>query len=896
MGWKRFLHRARSDRERREELESYLRLETDTNIARGMPPAGARHAAQRKLGNPTLIREEIYRMNTVGFLDTLIRNLRYAARALRHSPTFTVIAVLTLGIGIGANTAVFSVVNSVLLKPLSYPQSDELVALTQTAPGAAGLTSFTDGLLLSPSMYFTYAEQNQTFQAMGVWTAAAVSVTGLAEPEQVRVAVVSDGTLQALGTQPVLGRWLTQSDQKPGIPATVMLAYGYWQRRFGGDEAVIGRSIIIDSRPSEIVGVMPVGFRFADMDPDLILPAQFDRGRQMLAGFGFQGIARLKPGVTIAQANADIARMIPIWMNSWSNGPGTNSRVYETWRITPAVRPLKQQVIGNVSNILWVVMGTIGIVLLIACANVANLLLVRADGRQQELAVRAALGAGRGRIVREMLLESVVLGLLGGALGLSLAYAGVRFLVANGPATLPRLGEISIDPRALAFTLVVSLLSGLLFGLIPAWKYAGPRVSLALRSGGRALSQSRERHRTRNILVVAQVALALVLLVSSGLMIRTFQSLRAVDPGFADAQHLQTLRISIPFTLIQEPERVARLQNDILDKLSAIPGVTSAAFASSMPLDGLVGGWDAILIEGQNLTPGAVPPIRLFKFISPGVFHTTSTRVIAGRDYTWTDLYDLRQVAIISENLARELWGTPSAAVGKRLRTGIPGQPLRQVVGVVQDVRNNGVGQPAPAIVYWPAFTASVYSTGPQATRTGTFVIRSNRAGTQNFINQVQQTVWSANSNLALASVRTMQDVYDQSMARTSFTLVMLAIAGSMALVLGIIGIYGVLSYAVSQRRREIGIRLALGAQPGELKTMFVRHGLVLASMGVAIGLGAAAGLTRLMSSLLFGIKPLDPLTYAVGAMLLGLAAALASYLPARRAAAVDPVEALKAE
>jgi predicted permease len=896
MSWSRFLHRANSDRERHEEIESYVQIETDANIARGMPPEDARHAANKKLGNSTLIREEIYRMNTMSFLDTIARNLRYALRALRHNPTFTVIAILTLGIGIGANTAVFSVVNSVLLKPLSYPKSEELVALTQTAPGAAGLTSFVDGLLLSTSMYFTYAEQNRTFQALGVWTAATVSVTGLAEPEQVRVAVVSDGTLQTLGTQPILGRWLTPSDQKPASPATVMLGYGYWQRRFGGDKSVTGRSIIIDSRPTEIVGVMPAGFRFADTSVELILPAQFDRSRQILAGFGFQGIARLKPGMTIAQADADIARMIPIWMNSWSNGPGTNPRVYETWKITPALRPLKQQVIGNISNVLWVVMGTIGLVMLIACANVANLLLVRADARQQELAVRAALGAGWGRIARELLLESVLLGLLGGVLGLGLAYAGVQFLVANGPATLPRLGEISIDPRALAFTLLVSLLSGLLFGFIPALKYAGPRVSFALRGGGRTSSQSRERHRTRHILVVAQVALALVLLVGSGLMIRTFQSLRAVDPGFADAQHLQTLRIAIPFTLITEPERVVRLQNDILDKLSAIPGVTSAGFASSMPLDGLVGGWDAVYPEGQNPRDGDVPPMRLWKFVSPGVFQTAATRLVAGRDYTWADLYDHRQVVILSENLARELWGEPHKAVGQRIRTLVPGAQFREVVGVVQDVRNNGVDQPAPAIVYWPAFTMDPYSSNPRITRTATFVIRSDRAGTQSFLNQVQQAVWSANSNLALASMRTMQDIYDQSMARTSFTLVMLAIAGSMALVLGIIGIYGVLSYAVSQRRREIGIRLALGAQPGELKRMFVRHGLVLAGIGVAIGLSAAAGLTRLMSSLLFGIKPLDPLTYAAGALLLGLAAALASYLPARRAAAVDPVEALKAE
>jgi predicted permease len=495
-----------------------------------------------------------------------------------------------------------------------------------------------------------------------------------------------------------------------------------------------------------------------------------------------------------------------------------------------------------------------------------------------------------------LLLESVLLGLMGGTLGWGLAYAGLRFLVALGPATLPRLGEISLDARALAFAVVVSLLSGLLFGLIPALKYAGPKVSLTLRSGGRTLSHSRERHRARNILVIGQIALALVLLVSSGLMIRTFQSLRTVEPGFTHAEQIQTMRIAIPASLIQEPERVARTQNDIVDKLAAIPGVTFVAFASGAPMETIVPNWDGLYAEGTEYRNDEGSPIRLFKNVSPGFFAAAGTRLIAGRDYTWTDLQDRRPVVMISDNLARELWGSSSAAVGKRVRSS-PLSTWREVIGVVQDVRDNGVHEPAPATVYWPSILESPYQPGQMAViRTATFAIRSSRTGTESFLYQVRQAVWSVNSSLPVASVQTQQDIYSHSMARTSFTLVMLAIAGSMALVLGIIGIYGVLSYAVSQRRREIGIRLALGAQPGELKSMFVRHGLVLASIGVAIGLVAAAGLTRLMSSLLFGIKPLDPLTYAGGALLLGLAAVLASYLPARRASAVDPVEALKAE
>ncbi len=889
----RFFRRARWDRERLAEIESYVQIETDENIARGMPEGEARTAAQRKFGNSTLVREEIYRMNTIDFWDNLARDLRHGARMLRKQPMFSAVALLTLAIGIGANTAVFSVVNSVLLKPLPYPNAEELVSLRQTAPGAAGLASFASGLRLSPSMYFTYAEHNRAFRSLGIGISGTANVTGLAEPEQVRTILVSDGVLQTLGVSPIAGRWLSRADQDPHGPESVMLGYGYWQRRFAGARSAIGRTITVDARPREIVGVMPPGFRIMTADPDLIVPFAFDRSKLILAGFGYQGIARLKPGVTIPQANADITRMLPIWMDSWSNGPHTNSRFYENWRITPAIRPLKQEVIGNVASVLWVVMATIAIVMLIACANVANLLLVRADGRQQELAVRAALGASRARIVRELLVESLLLGLLGGVLSVALAYGGLRLLVAIGPANLPRLSEIFLDARALAFTLALSLLSGLLFGSIPALKYAGPRIALALRSAGRTASISRERHHSRNLLVIAQMAMAVVLLVGAGLMIRTFDALRTVQPGFTDAKHLETIRISIPASLVAEPQRVTRIQNEIADKLAAIPGVISVGFASVMPMEGLQPNWNMIFAEGHNYK-GEIPPLRLFKNVSPGFFHTTGTKLVAGRELTWTDVYQQRRQALVSENLARELWGSPSNAVGKRFREF---SDLWEVAGVVENVRENGVDAPAPAIVYWPPLMQDLYGPGkPDAVRGVTFAIRSDRAGTESLLSAMRQAVWSVNPSLPLASIRTMQEIFSESMARTSFTLVMLAIAASMALVLGIVGIYGVISYGVSQRRREIGVRLALGAQQSALKGMFVRSGLGLAASGVAIGLLVAAGLMRMMKSLLFGISPLDPFTYAIAPLVLAAAAVLASYLPARRAAAVDPVEALKAE
>ena len=894
MNWLRqLMSRRRMYDELSEEIREHLEEKTDELVARGMSREEAAYAARREFGNVGLVEEDgrdVWRWPSI---ENFLADVRYGLRMLRRNPVFTTVGLLTIAIGIGANAAVFSVVNSVLLKPLNYPSSQDLVSLHQIAPGAAGLADFRNGLLLSPSMYFTYAEQNRTFQAMGVWVPGAANVTGLAEPEQVRTVYMSDGVLQALAVPPAAGRWLSQADQDPHGPERVMLSYGYWQRRFGGESAAVGRNVVVDSRPREIVGVMPQGFRFLDADFDLIVPAAFDRGKAILAGFGFHGIARLKPGVAIAQANADMARMLPIWMDSWSNGPGTNPHIYETWKITPTIRPLKEEVLGNVSDVLWIVMGTIGLVMLIACANVANLLLVRIESRQQELAVRAALGAGWGRIVRGVLAESVLLGLMGGVLGVGLAYVGVRGLVAAGPTNLPRLSEISIDARTLGFAMFLSVLSGLLFGLFPALKYAGQRTALAIQGAARTISESLERHRARNLLVIGQMAMAVVLLASAGLMIRTFEALRTVDPGFTDARQLQLVRISIPDSLVAEPERVTRMQNEIVDKLRAIPGVNSAGFASEMPMEGFDSDWDAIYAQDKTYSSDEIPPLRLYKHVSPGFLQTAGTAIVAGRELSWTEVYGRRPVVMVSENLAREMWGTASVAIGKRLRE-FPDTPWYEVIGVVQDVRENGVQEKAPEIVYWSSLPADSHWT--DVWRTMTFAIRSDRAGTQAFLDEIRRAVWSVNSNLPLASVRTMQEVFDQSVARTSFTLVMLAIAGAMAVALGMIGIYGVISYSVSQRRREIGIRLALGAQRGDVLRMIVTEGAKTALAGVAVGIAAALLLTQLMRSLLFGVSAQDPLTFASVAALLIVVALFASYIPARRAMRVDPVVALRYE
>ncbi|WP_222439690.1 ABC transporter permease [Alloacidobacterium dinghuense] len=877
-------------------IQEHIDERIDELMDEGMSRGEAEHNARREFGNVTLMQERSREEWQWQRLESLLVDLKHVCRRLGRSPGFAITVVLTLAIGIGANTAVFSVVNSVLIRPLPYPEPQQLVALHLNAPGAPGLADFRDELRLSASMYLTFAAHNRAFQSVGVWQSSTATITGTAQPEQVNTALITDGVLQTLNVPATVGQWLTAADQDPRGARRVMLSYGYWQRRFGGDPSVVGRTISVDSQTREIAGVMPRGFKVVNYDFDLLVPLAFDPVHESLAGFAYHGIARLRPGVTISQADADVARLIMVWMGSWTNGPGIDPYFYLTWKITPALKPLKDQVVGSVGNVLWVVMATIGVVMLIACTNVANLLLVRADARQQELAVRAALGAGRWRIARELLVESVTLGLLGAAVGVGVAYVGLRLLTVIGPENLPRLSEISLDGRSFAFTVILSVLSGLLFGSIPVLRYAPSQQSVPLLGGAvRTSSVSHERQRGRNLLVVAQVAMALVLLISAVLMIRTFNAMRTVDPGFSGPESLQVMRISIPGTLVRDPQIVTRMQNDIQDKLAAIPGVASAGFAASVPTSGAEPNWNEITIEGKNYA-GEEPPLRLFNYVSPGYFHTAGTRMVAGRDFAWTDIYGLRPVGILSESLARELWGSAQAAIGKRFREW-PAMPWHEVVGVVQDVRENGVDQISPATVYWPSMMHDIYGPGSfDARRTVYFAMRSNRAGTQALINEMQQAVWSVNSNLAVDSIRTMQDIYGESMARTSFTLVMLAIAGTMAFALGILGIYGVISYAVSQRTREIGIRMALGAKKSELAWMFVRSALVLTGVGTAVGLGAAAGLMRLMQTLLFGISPLDPVTFIAVPVVLVAAAALASYLPARRTAAIDPVEALRAQ
>jgi predicted permease len=890
--WRRLLSLLRKRRlecEMEEEMRFHLEMQIEQNLEAGMSPEEARQAAQRQFGNQTWLKEASREMWSLNSIETLIHDLRYGARRLMRNPGFTLIAVLTLALGIGATTAIFSVVNGVLLKPLPYSHPEELVAVRFTADGLG-----IQDAPITPSAYFIFREQSSTFQDIGLYNGYSVNVTGLGEPERVPALGVTDGLLPILRVMPLLGRSFSRADDSPNSWETVILTYGYWSRKFGSDRSVIGRTIEVDGKPRTIIGVLPEGFRFLDQtNLAMLLPMKIDREKTYLGSLAYGGIARLKSGVTLAQANADVARMLPIVDRSFSPPPGFSPKMVEDWRLGPDLRPLKRQVVGDVGEVLWVLMGGISLVLVIACANLANLLLVRTEQRRQELAIRAALGASRGRIAAQLFLESLIIAVFGGLFGLGLAYGALRVLVALAPQGLPRLHEIGVDGTTVLLTLAVSLAASLLFGSVPVFKYAG--AGLGLREGGRSMSESRERHRARGVLVIVQIALALVLLVSSGLMIRTFLALTRVNPGFAaPPSEVQTFRIAIGEAYVKDAERVVRIEEEILHKLEAIPGVSSLGLSMNVPMDG--GSFNnPVFAKDRAYAPSEVL-LRRFQFVAPGFFKTLGTPLVTGRDFTWSEIYNKVPVAIVSEKFAHEYWRDPASALGKQIRTSQK-DDWREVIGVVGDIHQDGVDREAPISVYWPILVANFNSNpGVRAIRSVTFAIRSPRAGTEGLINEIRQAVWSVEPNLPLAEVNTLNDYYTRSMARTSFTLVMLAVAGSMALFLGIVGLYGVIAYSVSQRRREIGIRMALGAEKSAVLKMVISQGIKLVLIGVAIGLGGALGLTRFLSGLLYGVKPGDPLTLvAVSALLIGVAL-LASYLPARQAAKVDPMEALRQE
>ena len=726
-----------------------------------------------------------------------------------------------------------------------------------------------------PFTYFTAIDNDRVFEDIGAWESVDVSVTGRGEPERVEALAVTHSILPLVRTQPMLGRLFLEDDDRSGSPLRTVLTYGYWQRKFGGARDVIGQSVDIDGDRAEVIGVLPESFRFLRADPAIVLPMRLNRADADHIEFDFQAIGRLKPGVTMADANADMARWLALLPS-----------MFAKLELKPHVRPLSEAVIGDVGRVLWILLGAGGIVLLIACGNVANLFLVRAEGRQQEFAMRAALGASRGRIARAFLSESLLLALAGGALGLLLASAGIRLLRSLAPANVPRLDEIVIDPTVVLFTLSISLLSGALFGVVGVVKFGSPGM-MGLKGGGVSESTAPGRHRARHIMVVTQLAMALMLLVVSGLMVRTFVAMRQVHPGFTRAEDVQTFRIDIPTRLIRDDEEAARTHQSIAERLTQLPGVGSVGLATSITMDG-EDNLNYIEIEnGAN----EGKPLRRFKSFAPGYFASMGNTLAAGRDITWNEIFQRTPVVIISAALAREYWGNPASAVGKRLRSGDSGDPWREIVGVVADERDDGLNQPATPIVYWPMLNNSYES------RRMAYAVRSSRAGAATFLRELQHAVWSVNPSLPLSAVERLDEIRARSMAQTSFAMTMLGIAAGVSLILGVVGIYSVIAYVATQRTREVGIRIALGAQTSEVRAMFLRRGLWLTGAGIGLGIVAALVLSRVMSALLFGVVPIDPATYVIVSASRSAAVSLvATYVPARRASRVDPIIALRME
>ncbi|MEO7363680.1 MAG: ABC transporter permease, partial [Gemmatimonadaceae bacterium] len=795
-------------------------------------------------------------------MSEVLRDLKHAMRRLARTPMFSVATITTLALGIGANVAVFSVIYGVMLKPLPYREPDQLIAVWQTAPGVD-----IKDLNASVADYVTYREHSQTFADVALWNGsdAIVSENGIAE--RVSGASVTHRMLPLLGVQPLLGRGFVETDDAEGSAEVVMLGYGYWQQHFGGDRNIVGRRITIDGNPVEVIGVLPQSFWLLDTPLDVITPLRFNRASVHLAGYSYQAIARLKPGITIAQANRDVARMIALELTLFPPPDGMSVKQMQEARLGPNVRLLKDDFLGDIGRSLWVVMATIGMVLLIACANVANLLLVRSEGRSRELAVRLALGAGRARLAREMFVESFAVAFMGGALGVLLASLVISLTLNLIPARLPRLDQVSVDVTTLLFALAVSVVVGVALGALPVLKQGNLRITDALRAGGRNASAGREKNFARGALTVLQVALALVLLVGSGLMVRTFASIRRVQPGFSDPSSLAVMRISIPQTEAKSDTATFAMQRNIINRLQAVVGVSSVGMMNGLPMTGF-SSQDPIFASDHSYTENQIPPLRLFLRTGPNTFRTLGTAIVAGREFTWDDLEQDRKTALISENFAREYWHSAAAAVGQRIRTN-PAEPWSEVIGVVSDVRHDGVDKPAPATVYWPE----------RGIRSMTYLVRSTRVNSQAYTNELRAAVRAASASIPVTDMSTMQTVYDKSMSRTAFILTLLAVSGGMALLLAVVGVYAVISYTVAQRTREIGIRIALGAQQRGVQLMFVRNGLVLAGIGAGAGVIVAMVVARVLSSLLFEISPIDPLTYVLVVVGLLSAAALASYL-----------------